>query len=66
MVDIAHISGFGRHRPPSLPPSPMRILSPRRRIRLFVVLVQALIMCRAEHAKAVDKTLFPGLQGWTT
>ena len=62
MVDIAHISGLVATR---LHPSPVpyadfvtstthkTLRGPRAGI----------IMCRAEHAKAVDKILFPGLQG---
>ncbi|HMK43143.1 MAG TPA: serine hydroxymethyltransferase [Dissulfurispiraceae bacterium] len=62
MADIAHIAGLvaaGEH------PSPMvhadfvtttthkTLRGPRG----------GMIMCKAEHAKAVDKTIFPGIQG---
>ena len=62
MVDIAHISGLvatGLH-PTPIPYADFVTTTTHKTLRGPR---SGLIMCRAEHAKAVDKTLFPGLQG---
>ncbi|UCE63925.1 MAG: serine hydroxymethyltransferase [Nitrospirota bacterium] len=62
MVDIAHISGLvatGLH-PTPIPNADFVTTTTHKTLRGPR---SGLIMCRAEHAKAVDKILFPGLQG---
>jgi len=62
MVDIAHISGLvatGLH-PTPIPYADLVTTTTHKTLRGPR---SGLIMCRAEHAKAVDKILFPGLQG---
>jgi glycine hydroxymethyltransferase len=62
MVDIAHISGLvatGLH-PTPIPYADFVTTTTHKTLRGPR---SGLIMCRAEHAKAVDKILFPGLQG---
>ena len=62
LVDIAHISGLvatGLH-PSPIPYADFVTTTTHKTLRGPR---SGLIMCRAEHAKAVDKILFPGLQG---
>ena len=62
MVDIAHISGLvatGLH-PTPIPYADFVTTTTHKTLRGPRA---GIIMCRAEHAKAVDKILFPGLQG---
>jgi glycine hydroxymethyltransferase len=62
MVDIAHISGLvatGLH-PTPIPYADFVTTTTHKTLRGPR---SGLIMCRAEHAKAVDKIVFPGLQG---
>src|ERR1700744_3191486 len=62
VADVAHISGLiagGAHPSPSgppcvIPPTTQKALRGPR---------GAMIMSGAEHAKAVDRAVFPGLQG---
>jgi len=62
MVDIAHISGLvatGLH-PTPFPYADFVTTTTHKTLRGPR---SGLIMCRAEHSKAVDKIVFPGLQG---
>jgi glycine hydroxymethyltransferase len=62
MADIAHISGpvaTGLH-PTPIPYADFVTTTTHKTLRGPR---SGLIMCRAEHAKAVDKIIFPGLQG---
>ena len=62
MVDIAHISGLvatGLH-PSPIPYADFVTTTTHKTLRGPRA---GLIMCKAEYAKAVDKILFPGLQG---
>ena len=62
MVDIAHISGLvatGLH-PSPIPYADFVTTTTHKTLRGPR---SGLIMCRAEHAKAVDKIIFPGIQG---
>jgi len=62
MVDIAHISGLvatGLH-PSPIPFADFVTTTTHKTLRGPR---SGLIMCRAEHAKAVDKIIFPGIQG---
>ena len=62
LVDIAHISGLvatGLH-PSPIPYADFVTTTTHKTLRGPRA---GIIMCRAEHAKAVDKILFPGLQG---
>lgn len=62
MVDIAHISGLvaaGLH-PSPVPYADFVTTTTHKTLRGPRA---GMVMCKAEHAKAVDKTVFPGLQG---
>lgn len=62
LVDIAHISGLvatGLH-PSPVPYADFVTTTTHKTLRGPRA---GLIMCKAEHAKAVDKIIFPGLQG---
>ncbi len=62
MVDIAHISGLvaaGLH-PSPVPYADFVTATTHKTLRGPRA---GMVMCKAEHAKAVDKTVFPGLQG---
>ena len=62
MVDIAHISGLvaaGLH-PSPVPHADFVTTTTHKTLRGPRA---GMIMCKAEHAKAVDKIVFPGLQG---
>ena len=62
MVDIAHISGLvaaGLH-PSPIPHADFVTATTHKTLRGPRA---GMVMCKAEHAKAVDKTVFPGLQG---
>ena len=62
MVDIAHIAGLiaaGLH-PSPVPYADFVTTTTHKTLRGPR---GGMIMCKAEHAKAVDKTIFPGLQG---
>ncbi|MEC4674595.1 MAG: serine hydroxymethyltransferase, partial [Nitrospirota bacterium] len=62
MVDIAHISGLvatGLH-PSPVPYADFVTTTTHKTLRGPR---SGMVMCKAEHAKAVDKTIFPGLQG---
>ena len=62
MVDIAHISGLvatGLH-PSPIPYADFVTTTTHKTLRGPRA---GLIMCKAEYAKAVDKIIFPGLQG---
>ena len=62
MVDIAHISGLvatGLH-PSPVPYADFVTTTTHKTLRGPR---SGMVMCKAEHAKAVDKIIFPGLQG---
>ncbi|MBP2645431.1 MAG: glyA [Firmicutes bacterium] len=62
MVDIAHIAGLvaaGLH-PSPVPHADFVTTTTHKTLRGPR---GGLIMCRAEHAKAIDKAVFPGIQG---
>lgn len=62
LVDIAHISGLvatGLH-PSPVPYADFVTTTTHKTLRGPR---SGMIMCKAEHAKAVDKIIFPGLQG---
>jgi glycine hydroxymethyltransferase len=62
MVDIAHIAGFvatGLH-PSPVPYADFVTTTTHKTMRGPRA---GIVMCKAEHAKAVDKIIFPGLQG---
>lgn len=62
MVDIAHIAGLvaaGLH-PSPVPYADFVTTTTHKTLRGPR---GGLIMCRAEHAKAIDKAVFPGIQG---
>lgn len=62
LVDIAHISGLvatGLH-PSPVPHADFVTTTTHKTLRGPRA---GMVMCKAEHAKAVDKTIFPGLQG---
>ena len=62
MVDIAHISGLvaaGLH-PSPVPHADFVTTTTHKTLRGPRA---GMVMCKAEHAKAVDKIIFPGLQG---
>lgn len=62
MVDIAHISGLvatGLH-PCPVPHADFVTTTTHKTLRGPRA---GMVMCKAEHAKAVDKIVFPGLQG---
>lgn len=62
MVDIAHIAGFiaaGLH-PSPVPYADFVTTTTHKTLRGPRA---GIVMCKAEHAKAVDKIIFPGLQG---
>jgi glycine hydroxymethyltransferase len=62
MVDIAHIAGLiaaGLH-PNPVPHADFVTTTTHKTLRGPRA---GIVMCRAEHAKAVDKIIFPGLQG---
>jgi len=62
LVDIAHISGLvatGLH-PSPVPHADFVTTTTHKTLRGPRA---GLIMCKAEHAKAVDKIVFPGIQG---
>ncbi|MDA0739567.1 MAG: serine hydroxymethyltransferase [Nitrospirae bacterium] len=62
MVDIAHISGLvatGLH-PSPVPYADFVTTTTHKTLRGPRA---GMVMCKAEHAKAVDKIIFPGLQG---
>jgi glycine hydroxymethyltransferase len=62
MVDIAHIAGLiaaGLH-PNPIPYADFVTTTTHKTLRGPR---GGIVMCRAEHAKAVDKIIFPGLQG---
>lgn len=62
MVDIAHISGLvatGLH-PSPVPYADFVTTTTHKTLRGPRA---GMVMCKAEHAKAVDKIVFPGLQG---
>ena len=62
MVDIAHISGLiaaGLH-PNPVPYADFVTTTTHKTLRGPRA---GIVMCKAEHAKAVDKIIFPGLQG---
>ncbi|WP_447975604.1 serine hydroxymethyltransferase [Nitrospira sp. Kam-Ns4a] len=62
LVDIAHIAGLiaaGLH-PNPVPYADFVTTTTHKTLRGPR---GGIIMCRAEHAKAVDKTIFPGIQG---
>jgi len=62
MVDIAHIAGLVAtgHHPSPVPHSDIVTTTTHKTLRGPR---GGLILCREEHAKAVDKTVFPGVQG---
>ncbi len=62
LVDIAHISGLvatGLH-PSPMPHADFVTTTTHKTLRGPRA---GMVMCKAEHAKAVDKIIFPGLQG---
>ena len=62
LVDIAHISGLvatGLH-PSPVPHADFVTTTTHKTLRGPRA---GMVMCKAEHAKAVDKIIFPGLQG---
>lgn len=62
MVDIAHIAGFiaaGLH-PSPVPYADFVTTTTHKTLRGPRA---GIVMCKGEHAKAVDKIIFPGLQG---
>ncbi len=62
MVDMAHIAGLvaaGLH-PSPVPHAPFITSTTHKTLRGPR---GGLILCRAEHAKAIDKCIFPGIQG---
>ena len=62
MVDIAHIAGLiaaGLH-PNPIPPADFVTTTTHKTLRGPR---GGVVMCKAEHAKAVDKFVFPGMQG---
>jgi len=62
MVDIAHISGLvatGLH-PSPVPYADFVTTTTHKTLRGPR---SGMVMCKAEHAKAIDKIIFPGLQG---
>ena len=62
MIDIAHIAGLiaaGLH-PSPVPYADFVTTTTHKTLRGPR---GGIIMCKAEHAKAVDKTIFPGIQG---
>ncbi|HMK56006.1 MAG TPA: serine hydroxymethyltransferase [Dissulfurispiraceae bacterium] len=62
MADIAHIAGLvaaGEH-PSPVPYADFVTSTTHKTLRGPR---GGLIMCKAEHAKAIDKTIFPGIQG---
>src|SRR3989304_4127833 len=63
MADIAHIAGLvvaGLH-PSPVPYAEFVTTTTHKTLRGPRA---GMIMCRAEYAKAVDKQIFPGIQGW--
>ncbi|MHC4717950.1 MAG: serine hydroxymethyltransferase, partial [Planctomycetota bacterium] len=62
MSDIAHIAGLvaGKVHPSPLPASDFVTTTTHKTLRGPR---GAMILCRAEHAKAIDAAVFPGLQG---
>jgi glycine hydroxymethyltransferase len=62
MADIAHIAGLiaaGQH-PSPIPYADFVTLTTHKTFRGPR---GGMIMCKAEHARAIDKTIFPGIQG---
>jgi len=62
MVDMAHIAGLvaaGLH-PAPVPPAAIVTPTTHKTLRGPR---GGLILCKAEHAKAIDKAVFPGIQG---
>jgi glycine hydroxymethyltransferase len=62
MVDMAHIAGLVAtgHHPSPIPHADVVTTTTHKTLRGPRA---GLILCRAEHAKAVDKAVFPGMQG---
>ena len=62
MVDMAHIAGLVAtgHHPSPVPHADVVTTTTHKTLRGPRA---GLILCRAEHAKAIDKAVFPGMQG---
>ena len=62
MVDMAHIAGLGAtvHHPSPIPHAEVVTSTTHKTLRGPR---GGLILCKAEHAKVVDKAVFPGSQG---